>query len=364
MNEPRQTADTLHAAATFLELCQIWGPLETDLASKIKFAKYHAVRIARALKAGEDPNLSNPTIEPASSEEEFHLHSDDSESPRLQSIKDAEKLIHASRQPSVEEVPDGHDEFELHPAQRSLVDPTLHAPSHQSHSDFQSQDINRKVDAMPPAPETEEYYTQLPTGGNSPHGPPWNLHSNPNESEYFPKDAQSGNGDSISFLPEIPSGNPSYMRSADQPSNPPEVSPQVSSGLRPQNPDWPQPRSIESFPPPQINEQAPTQQFRAPPSTYTPQNLNEPKNPPVRSMQPSLQSSQRKTQGQAASNVHSNAQNQGNPQSPNQTHYIADEEAILTAQKHARWAISAMNFEDVNTAVKELKGALEALGAR
>jgi len=44
--------------------------------------------------------------------------------------------------------------------------------------------------------------------------------------------------------------------------------------------------------------------------------------------------------------------------------YVADEEAVLNAQKHAKWAISALNFEDVNTAVKELRGALEALGAR
>ena len=43
--------------------------------------------------------------------------------------------------------------------------------------------------------------------------------------------------------------------------------------------------------------------------------------------------------------------------------YAADEEAILKAQKHARWAISALNFEDVKTAVKELRGALESLGA-
>ena len=47
-----------------------------------------------------------------------------------------------------------------------------------------------------------------------------------------------------------------------------------------------------------------------------------------------------------------------------QGNYLTDEEAILKAQKHARWAISALNFEDVNTAVKELRGALESLGAR
>jgi len=46
-----------------------------------------------------------------------------------------------------------------------------------------------------------------------------------------------------------------------------------------------------------------------------------------------------------------------------QTRFVADEEAIMKAQKHARWAISALNFEDVNTAIKELRGALETLGA-
>jgi vacuolar protein sorting-associated protein VTA1 len=43
---------------------------------------------------------------------------------------------------------------------------------------------------------------------------------------------------------------------------------------------------------------------------------------------------------------------------------VVDEEAVIKAQKHARWAISALNFEDVPTAIKELRGALEALGAR
>lgn len=44
--------------------------------------------------------------------------------------------------------------------------------------------------------------------------------------------------------------------------------------------------------------------------------------------------------------------------------YITDDEAILLAQKHAKWAISALNFEDVPTAVKELRIALKALGAQ
>ena len=41
-----------------------------------------------------------------------------------------------------------------------------------------------------------------------------------------------------------------------------------------------------------------------------------------------------------------------------------DDNAIADAQKHAKWAISALNFEDVNTAVKELRLALNTLGAQ
>lgn len=42
---------------------------------------------------------------------------------------------------------------------------------------------------------------------------------------------------------------------------------------------------------------------------------------------------------------------------------ITDDMAIAKAQKHARWAISALNFEDVPTAVRELREALKTLGA-
>ncbi len=40
-----------------------------------------------------------------------------------------------------------------------------------------------------------------------------------------------------------------------------------------------------------------------------------------------------------------------------------DDVAIAKAQKHARFAISALNFEDAVTAVKELRAALQTLGA-
>ena len=59
----RQTADTFQAAALFLDLLQIWqSPAPEDVKEKIKYAKWNALRIAKAVKAGEDPNASNPVV--------------------------------------------------------------------------------------------------------------------------------------------------------------------------------------------------------------------------------------------------------------------------------------------------------------
>jgi len=40
----RQTADTFLAASTILDLVHIWGTPSAEIASKVKFAKFHAVR--------------------------------------------------------------------------------------------------------------------------------------------------------------------------------------------------------------------------------------------------------------------------------------------------------------------------------
>jgi len=46
------------------------------------------------------------------------------------------------------------------------------------------------------------------------------------------------------------------------------------------------------------------------------------------------------------------------------TGFATDQRDINQAQKHAKWAISALNFEDVPTAVQELRNALRMLGAQ
>ena len=59
----KQTADAFMAAVTFMDLLNIWGEPEKEIKDKSKFAKYHATRILKAFKAGEDPNATNPVVE-------------------------------------------------------------------------------------------------------------------------------------------------------------------------------------------------------------------------------------------------------------------------------------------------------------
>ncbi|RMD39225.1 hypothetical protein DV735_g5903, partial [Chaetothyriales sp. CBS 134920] len=81
----RQTADTFQAAATFLDLLAIWGPIEPEITTKIKYAKFHAA----------DNN-------------------------------DDEDVITKPRQPSVVEVSDDSDEKQRALAQTSTLDQSLH----------------------------------------------------------------------------------------------------------------------------------------------------------------------------------------------------------------------------------------------
>ncbi|EHL02293.1 putative Vacuolar protein sorting-associated protein VTA1 like protein [Glarea lozoyensis 74030] len=52
------------------------------------------------------------------------------------------------------------------------------------------------------------------------------------------------------------------------------------------------------------------------------------------------------------------------PSQPRGPAFNLEPEAVAKAQKHAKWAISALNFEDADTAVKELRLALQILGAQ
>ncbi|KAH7025394.1 Vta1 like-domain-containing protein [Macrophomina phaseolina] len=274
-----QTADTFRAAATFLDLMAVWGPLDPELAAKSKFAKYHALRIAKALKAGEDPNLSNPVQEPSPATESAPAL--DPNDPDVQRINGA-----SSMQPTVETAPPS---FAPSPAGAPSV-PAF--PGESARGD------------VSPLESTEDRKNSV--GGG-----------------YFPT------------VPTFTSENtaPSMPTAPEQPME-----------------------DAPSAPPPDDGQHNPASFYQAPPSPPV-ATAPAPQIPPLSTI-PSVPAMPPQPIAPIANT------NLPPPTAGGAQDYRTDDESVMQAQKHAKWAISALNFEDVPTAVKELRIALEALGAR
>ena len=367
MTYHRQTADTFQAAATFLELVNIWAPPDAETQSKIKYAKWNAVRIVKALKEGKDPNESNPKA-PAPEENLPALDPKDSEVQMLGSPTKPQPAY-------VEEVPDEQDRVEARLARQSSIDQSLH-PSAQVSA--------RGSPKAPydPYPRDAFPYTTVQDDNVSP------LEQSPNA-----RNGSVGGG----YFPEVPTFT-SESRDATLPTAPPDDI--LDLGL-PQQPLAPPGASVspdfESFPPPTLPDEPigppPQDHYRQAPPTQspdirqdqeqhvTPDQLSHVQKPtiPPHFHQPAPSQQQLQQPPPSQQHIHYTPPIHNPYESPRQqyqpppaaqapppvqnTQLIIDDMAIAKAQKHARWAISALNFEDADTAVKELRAALKTLGA-
>jgi vacuolar protein sorting-associated protein VTA1 len=361
----RQTADTFQAAATFLELVNIWGPVDAETQSKIKYAKWNAVRIVKALKEGKDPNESNPKA-PAQQESLPPLDPND---PDVQMLGSPSKP-----QPAyVEEVPDEQDRVDARMARQSSIDQSLH-PSAQ---------VSARA-----SPSIKPPYEPYPRDGF-----PYTAVQDDNVSPLESLNARSGSVGG-GYFPEVPTFT-SEERDATLPT---ALAPQddiLNLGL-PQQPSAPPGTQaspdFESFPPPSLPDEPvgpPPQEFyrQAPPpqsahvqNSGPPSHLQHPTphQPPVQPYAPPRQFQQPPPNQQHVQYAPPGAPTHSSFEPPQQSYQpppaapapiqksqlITDDLAIAKAQKHARWAISALNFEDAETAVKELRAALETLGAK
>jgi vacuolar protein sorting-associated protein VTA1 len=297
----------------------IWQqPLDDEIANKSKFAKYHAVRIAKALKAGEDPNLSNPRQETPPSEAV-------ATSPPLLDPNDPEvqRITNPGgyHQPSVESAPHSGPTSPLPP---QPIQP--HVPMPHDVSPISPPDLSPQRDPTSAAPSS-------PGGG------------------YFPRVPTFTSEPSVPTLPTAPPNDAAVDPGHIQPPPSQHVQPPPSQpGQRPPFSFAPEPTAAD--PPSAYYQQPPT----IPPSAPSqPPSLSHPV-PPLRGVSPYSHVPAAYQRGiSGASNDYSYAP------PPARTQYIPNEEAMLSAQKHAKWAISALNFEDVPTAVRELKAALADL---
>ena len=357
----RQTADTFQAAATFLDLCQIWGPLEAETASKIKFAKYHALRIAKALKANMDPNLSNPNPEP----EQPSLDLNDPDVQTTNGFGASNQSQDTSRQPYVEEIPDEHDRLQGHMAGRSTYDESLHPSRAPSVVPQPTQPYE-----PPPQQPEEDYYHSAAPPQVSPLDPSTADRAMSDDGGYFPRVPDTDGRAPPPSLPdaplEAPSSSPAIPLESSLPRSP---NSSAAAGFTPSQP----PDFLHSFPPPNVDEPSvvPSASTPMPPHAPAPSHASAPsfsQQPPSvprqasRALVPAFPAPGAGVK-QAPPPRQTAPPPLVSPPISSQANYMTDEEAVLKAQKHARWAISALNFEDANTAVRELKAALEALGA-
>ncbi len=263
--------------------------MDQETQQKIKYAKWNAARIVKAIKEGIDPNESNPKHEEAPAPEL------DPTDPAVQN------LIGGPRPATVEDASDA--DLPRDAAGVSLP----HSP----------------VSAGPsPLSETG---LQLP-------GVPTDL-SPPADTGYF--------GPEVTNPP--PSQHPSHFQS------PPDL-PAPPTGWTPSQP------SPAASPPPSV--------WAQPPANPSPGGFYHQPAAPTATPPPFVPSS-RSTAATAPPSV--NQPPSVDPRAgyaPGRSSgFATDEAAVAGAQKHAKWAISALNFEDVPTAVKELRKALESLGA-
>ncbi|KAH8901024.1 DUF605-domain-containing protein [Thozetella sp. PMI_491] len=297
-----QTATTFDAAATFFHLVNIWGTPDQETQQKIKYAKWNAARIAKAIKEGKDPNESNPQpqeVQPPA------LDPDDPEVLALGGISASAPT--GPRPATVEDVPDEggvrHDAAGV-----SLPQSPVSAP--QDDGELQLPGVPGHLNDPAPSPGLPGYFD--PPSIPSPVSPP--------------------------------SHNPvNYQPSPEAPPAPP-----VWAATPPPQDPWQQPQQPPA-PPTFAPGVPPTAAVASPP-------VNPPTNPSYMNMTPSAPAPRPAVpQPSTVVPTYANAPPAGN--------LVADERAMAAAQKHAKWAISALNFEDVPTAVRELRKALEQLGA-
>ncbi|KAI0509087.1 Vta1 like-domain-containing protein [Xylaria bambusicola] len=333
----QQTASTFEAAATFFQLVNIWGQPDPETQDKIKYAKWNAARILKAIKEGKDPNESNPKQEePKPEESAVPLDPNDPEvqligsgQPRPATVEDAPDDGGISRGPT--------SSYSLNAAAavsapNSPLPPTASVPDPVSPIAPPDVPVQEPGSYFPSAPSTTDQSplelpstTSMPPPGSTTHS----VHS-----------AHSALGSA----PDIPSPGSHRL------SQPPSVS-HASPGV---------PSSPQDFyhPPPQHqHHSAPAPPFLPPQQHYTPaQAPSAPHNYHHGYSQPVIPKAAPAPPPPPVQQYGGNSQ----PTGP----YNCDDMAMAQAQKHAKWAISALNFEDVPTAVRELQAALASLGAR
>lgn len=256
----------------------------------------------KAIKAGEDPNASNPALK---EEEELPVAD-----PEVQAFdQSVAEQAGKPRQASVEEIPDDSERLGRQMAHQSSLDESLH-PSRTSSAPRQPASSELDIPSVPQ---------------NAPGSPAQTMDIDNSDSGGLQLPSTPGTIGGSSAIPTLPD-TPGF-------SNVPAPHSQQP------------PNSFQSFPPPSASPSVPAP---GPASFYDPSSASAHIPPPAASTSGPPPVAQAPVAYAPA---------------PSQPSHSIDDNSISLAQKHARWAVSAMTFDDVDTAIKELRNSLRYLGA-
>lgn len=305
----KQTASTFQAAATFFELINIWTTPDNDILAKIKYAKWNAVRILRAFSEGKDPNTIDVNLETNQNNDLPIGRSDD------QGTKEYEVTLQALETPNEMALPETLGmETQISSPIQSFSKVSITRDQEQSSHDFSSPEISLETKMSTP-----ESLANIN-----------NIHTNIDSLPEVPNIEHSSSDSKLGAVP-------TKINFDNGVSNDPD---QFNCLLK---------RSFESFP--KLSDE----------TSVSAQESKSQSSPKLNKSEPQLSAGlNHTTVGYQALPIMVTEKSQINPRDQP----ITDDISIAEAQKHARWAISALNFEDTETAIKELREALKILGSK
>lgn len=333
----KQTADKFLAAATFFDLQKIWGKPNQETAAKTKYSKWLASEIIKAIREGRDPNDVNPRkkVATASQDEKGGLPSLDPNDPEVRMLVGSDSGTAAVDK--IDATQSFERPFSSHDAPSVSKSNEIENLSHRGESCLGSVSVCLAQESHL-APSFPSNVRTTP-GQMSPFAP-----HEMTSSSYFP----------IVHSPTLSVSSVSPVQSMpNAPEYPPQVPQPGSSGIKDHDLSIPSHSSSQQMPLQQTSYPA------SPPTTFAPPSFQQHLSGEYLS-QPSTASSIPHVHPQITPTASESVpviqeQHYGHQK------YTTSEAKITEAQKHAKWAVSALNFDDVPTAVKELRIALNEL---
>ncbi|KAK8643997.1 hypothetical protein V6N13_013274 [Hibiscus sabdariffa] len=326
------TAKTFYAASIFFEIINQFGPLQPDLEQKQKYAVWKAADIRKALKEGRKPvpgppngdeDLSVPSSTPHGA---YDLGAHD---PAVTSPQGPQQSSNPTSQ--------------FHEASNQHY--TNIPPSSQFHDKIDSQhssDISPSPHSFPSAgyPSHDQSYPQEP--------------QYPSHDQSYPQEPQRD------FHPSFPgnrSENPTYPQSYNYQPYQQDQQPHLP-GSYPSHeaPSYPY-SNFQSYP--SFSESSLPSFYQGSETPYNPQSA-----PPTTNYPSTLSTSYPSTAQQHLPSGRNGKISEPSPTTQKyqyDSNYQPPPEKIAEAHKAARFAVGALAFDDVSTAVEHLKKSLELL---